>query len=318
MIFKEDISIFHDLVHSWILFYSGSFELVRKEPAATISSTRPELRFYWLWTWPLERPPEGNFMWWQTNPQIESSQNLALKVAETMLRSTRYHMPGKFRLGARCWRRCYHVLQVEAVLDILGILQLLQDFLLQISLTRRAVVKHQTSTCWSAFVQQVDFFLCCGLQETGEVHGGIRRHLDGPKLGLDIGTSRHSPLRHFTCAIATTIAIILPGVFLANTTTWSWLVHRKHHAEIAYDARIGGWFYCACPIAQYFGDFQQAQNSWRPELVWEISSRGGRKFYGEAPVAFLDLELSQESSTMTWETFRKPKIPLYTQFQLSS
>ena len=47
-------------------------------------------------------------------------------------------------------------------------------------------------------------------------------------------------------------------------------------------------------------------------------SRGGRKFYGEAPVAFLDLELSQESSTMTWETFRKPKIPLYTQFQLSS
>lgn len=161
-------------------------------------------------------------------------------------------------------------------------------------------------------------FLRCGLQETGEVHGGIRRHLDGPKLDFTTFTTRHSPLRHFTCAIATTTAIILPGVFLAKTSTSTWLVHRKHHAEIAYDARIGGWFYCACPIAQYFGDIQQAQNSWRPELVWEISSRGGRKFYGEAPVAFLDLELSQESSTMTWETFRKPKIPLYTQFQLSS
>ena len=184
MIFKEDISIFHDLVHSWILFHSGSFELVRKEPAATISSTRPELRFYWLWTWPLERPPEGNFMWWQTNPQIESSQNLALKVAETMLRSTRYHMPGKFRLAARCWRRCYHVLQVEAVLDILGILQLLQDFLLQISLTRRAVVKHQTSTCWSAFVQQVDLFCVAA----------SRRLVKSMEGFADIWTGRNSDL----------------------------------------------------------------------------------------------------------------------------
>lgn len=60
-----------------------------------------------------------------------------------------------------------------------------------------------------------------GLQETGEVHGGIRRHLDGPKLDFTTFTTRHSPLRHFTCAIATTTAIILLGVFLANTTTSS-------------------------------------------------------------------------------------------------
>lgn len=62
-------------------------------------------------------------------------------------------------------------------------------------------------------------FLRCGLQETGEVHGGIRRHLDGPKLDFTTFTTRHSPLRHFTCAIATTTAIILPGVFLAKTST---------------------------------------------------------------------------------------------------
>ena len=95
---------------------------------------------------------------------------------ETMLRSARYHIPGKFRLGAEEGATmCYKLRQSLTSLE-------------SFNSCRTSFFK---SPWQEQFAQtspkNITSTLQRGLQETGEVHGGIRRHLDGNSQ-LDIGT----------------------------------------------------------------------------------------------------------------------------------
>ena len=98
---------------------------------------------------------------------------------------------------------------------------------------------------------------------------------------------------------------IPPGVFLANiyVSHVDTLVMENHASQIAFFARlVDDSVVCASDI----DSIQRTQNSWRPELVWEVASRGGRLHEAEQPVAFLDVQLSHCSGMMQWEAYRKP------------
>ena len=96
---------------------------------------------------------------------------------------------------------------------------------------------------------------------------------------------------------------IPPGVFLANiyVSHVDTLVMENHASQIAFFARlVDDSVVCASDI----DSIQRTQNSWRPELVWEVASRGGRLHEAEQPVAFLDVQLSHCSGMMQWEAYR--------------
>lgn len=98
---------------------------------------------------------------------------------------------------------------------------------------------------------------------------------------------------------------IPPGVFLANiyVSHVDALVLEKHSAQIAFYARlVDDSVVCSSDIES----IQRTQNSWRPELIWEVASRGGRQHKAEMPVAFLDVQLSHCNGVMHWEAYRKP------------
>ena len=98
---------------------------------------------------------------------------------------------------------------------------------------------------------------------------------------------------------------IPPGVFLANiyVSHVDTLVMENHASQIVFFARlVDDSVVCASDI----DSIQRTQNSWRPELVWEVASRGGRLHEAEQPVAFLDVQLSHCSGMMQWEAYRKP------------
>ncbi|CAE7187942.1 NOD2 [Symbiodinium sp. CCMP2456] len=96
-----------------------------------------------------------------------------------------------------------------------------------------------------------------------------------------------------------------PGVFLANiyVNHVDQLVMQTHSSKIAFYARlVDDSVVCTSDV----DEIQRVQNSWRHDLVWEISSRGGRSDIGEDAVAFLDIQLSHHGGSMSWETYRKP------------
>lgn len=98
---------------------------------------------------------------------------------------------------------------------------------------------------------------------------------------------------------------IPPGVFLANiyVSHVDNLVLENHSSHIAFYARlVDDSVVCASDI----DSIQRTQNSWRPELVWEVASRGGRLHEAEQAVPFLDVQLSHCNGVMHWEAYRKP------------
>ena len=61
-------------------------------------------------------------------------------------------------------------------------------------------------------------------------------------------------------------------------------------------------FFCAADIDAV----RSIQNSWRPEIIWEVASHSGRTSLCEHPVAFPDLALYHDAGKLTWQTCRKP------------
>ena len=51
---------------------------------------------------------------------------------------------------------------------------------------------------------------------------------------------------------------------------------------------------------------RSTQNSWRPENICEIAAHDGRASFYKHPEAFLDLVLSHDAGSLTWQFFRKP------------
>ena len=97
---------------------------------------------------------------------------------------------------------------------------------------------------------------------------------------------------------------IPPGVFLANLYVGQAdrVVYNTHRDEIAFYARlVDDSVVCATCV----DDVHNTLSSWKPELKWDITSRGGRSQHGENAVAFLDLQLSHIDGHMVWQTHRK-------------
>ena len=96
-----------------------------------------------------------------------------------------------------------------------------------------------------------------------------------------------------------------PGAFLANIclNEVDILVMQSHADIVAFYATIvDDSVVCAADIDAG----RSTQNSWRPEIMWEVGSHGGRTSFYEHPVAFLDIALSPDAGKLTWQTWRKP------------
>ena len=97
---------------------------------------------------------------------------------------------------------------------------------------------------------------------------------------------------------------IPPGVFLANLYVGQAdrIVYNTHRDDIAFYARlVDDSVVCAACV----DDVHNTLSSWKPELKWDITSRGGRLQHGDHAVAFLDLQLSHIDGRMEWQTHRK-------------
>ena len=96
-----------------------------------------------------------------------------------------------------------------------------------------------------------------------------------------------------------------PGVFLANIYVGHLdaIVHQEHADHLAFFKTFVDDAVCC---ASNINAVHDSLNSWRGELVWEITGRGGRIRKGEPSVAFLDVQLSHCNGVMHWAAFRKP------------
>ena len=74
--------------------------------------------------------------------------------------------------------------------------------------------------------------------------------------------------------------MFLANIYVSHVDT---LVMENHASQIAFYARlVDDSVVCASDI----DSIQRTQNSWRPKLVGEVASRGGRRHEAEQPVAF--------------------------------